>query len=236
MTSTAKLALPLLQPSQAQKHVTVNEAISRLDALTALTLLSCSQPIPPTGPAEGAAYGVPVGAGGAWAGRAGAVALFLNGGWDFVTPARGWRAWIADENAGAVHDGTAWRSGAVALSPNGAGSFLMVREFDHVVTSGTTSATAVPIPAHAMVFAVSARVIATLTGTLTSWRLGNAGAADRFGSGLGMSVGSFARGLLASPMSYYADTPLLLSATGGSFAGGSVRIAIHYYQPALPGL
>ena len=33
MTDTANLLLPLLQAAQAQKHVTVNEALLRLDAL-----------------------------------------------------------------------------------------------------------------------------------------------------------------------------------------------------------
>ena len=32
MASTAQLALPLVAPAQAQKHVTVNEALARLDA------------------------------------------------------------------------------------------------------------------------------------------------------------------------------------------------------------
>jgi hypothetical protein len=236
MTSTAKLSLPLLQPSQAQKHVTVNEAISRIDALAALTLLSCSQPAPPSVAAEGAAYGVPVGASGDWAGKAGTVALFLNGGWDFVTPERGWRAWIADEHAQAIHDGTGWRAGALALAPSGAGSFLKIREFDHAVTAGLTSSTAVSIPAPVMVFAVTARVIVALTGTLTSWRLGSAAATDRYGTGLGTAAGSYAHGLLATPMTHYADEPLLLGAEGGSFSGGTVRIAIHYFEPALPGL
>ena len=32
MTDTSQLGLPLLEPAQAQKHVTVNEALVRLDA------------------------------------------------------------------------------------------------------------------------------------------------------------------------------------------------------------
>ena len=34
--NTARLGLPLLQPAQAQKHVTVNEALMRLDGLVNL--------------------------------------------------------------------------------------------------------------------------------------------------------------------------------------------------------
>jgi hypothetical protein len=44
MTETANLALPLVQPAQAQKHVTVNEALARLDGLTQLTSFRSARP------------------------------------------------------------------------------------------------------------------------------------------------------------------------------------------------
>ena len=47
MGETANLGLPLLQPAQAQKHVTVNEALVRLDAALHLSLLSISTATPP---------------------------------------------------------------------------------------------------------------------------------------------------------------------------------------------
>ncbi len=236
MTSTVKLSLPLLQPSQAQKHVTVNEALSRLDGLTALILVSRSQATPPAVATEGAAYGLPADASGAWEGKGGAVALFLNEGWVFVSPTRGWRAWIADENAPAIHDGANWRAGALALSASGAGCFMHVREFEHAVAPGATSLTSVPIPGPVMVLAVTARVIEPLTGTLSGWRLGSADAEDRFGSGMGLAAGSFANGLLSTPMTYFEPEPLLLTAEDGEFAAGVVRIAVHYFEPSLPGL
>ena len=236
MSSTAQLDLPLLQPAQAQKHVTVNEALARLDALAALVLASRSIAAPPAEAEDGAAWAVPAQPTGAWEGQGGRIAIRANGGWVFVTPHCGWRAWIADEHGAAIHDGTAWRGGALALSPSGAGTFVKVREFDHALTSGTTSTTAETIPANVLVMAVTARVIDTLGGSLESWRLGNPGSASRFGSGLGVQTGSFARGLLSPPMAFYEATPLRLSATGGSFDGtGAVRIAIHYFEPSLPG-
>ncbi len=59
MDDTAQLGLPLLQPSQAQKHVTVNEAFARLDALTELVLASRTLATPPTLAAESTVYAVP---------------------------------------------------------------------------------------------------------------------------------------------------------------------------------
>ena len=44
---TARLQMSLLQPAQAQKHVTVNEALMRLDGLVNMVLQSTSVAIPP---------------------------------------------------------------------------------------------------------------------------------------------------------------------------------------------
>ena len=37
-------------------------------------------------------------------------------------------------------------------------------------------------------------------------------------------------------MTYWGAAPLLLTATGGVFAGGRVRIAVHYLDLSLPGM
>lgn len=237
MTNTSRLDLPLLQPSQAQKHVTVNEALTRLDALTMLVLEARGASTPPSDAPDGAAWGLSDAPEGAWLGQGGRVAIRQGGGWAFAIPRRGWRAWVSSEGSQAVFDGVSWRGGALALSPSGAGSFLRVKEFDHTVSAGSVSQTDAVIPANVMLFAVTARVTSTLPGTLTSWRLGVQGAAERFGSGLSPQAGAFARGLLGTPMAYYAPTPLRLGAVGGAFTGGgTVRIALHYYEPSLPGL
>lgn len=71
MSETAQLGLPLVQPAQAQKHVTVNEAFARLDGLTQLVLSSTTVTVPPSGLADGVSYGVPTGAVNEWAGHGG---------------------------------------------------------------------------------------------------------------------------------------------------------------------
>jgi hypothetical protein len=236
MSNTAQLGLPLVQPAQAQKHVTVNEAMARLDGLVQLVLKSVTLTTPPAVVADGVCYGVPAGGVNAWAGQDGKIAIGKNGGWDFAVPHRGWRAIVEDTGAPALHDGTSWLIGQVTMSPKGAGIGLRVREIDHVIAAGAQSATVSVIPANAVVFGVTARVITAITGTLTSWQLGNPGAVGRFGSGLGLAQGSFARGVLSQPTAFYGPEVLQLDATGGSFAGGVVRCSVHYLDLSLPSL
>jgi len=59
------LSLPFIQPSQAQKHVTHNEALRLLDAVVQLTLQSLSQQTPPSLAIDGQVYALPAGANGA---------------------------------------------------------------------------------------------------------------------------------------------------------------------------
>lgn len=227
MSRTAHLDLPLVLPAQAQKHVTVNEALARLDAVAQLRVISSGVGTPPGGVGEGASYLVPAGAGGDWAGMAGRIAVRANGGWVFLTPRAGWRSW--DESSAGVltFDGTDWVADALAVSPHGAGTAWRVIEFDHPVVPGATNTTAVTIPSHSQVVGVTARVVVGLSGAVTGWKVGIAGSADRYGSGLGVAAGSYLVGLSGSPVTYYSATPLLLTAEGAAFASGTVRLAIH---------
>lgn len=234
MSETLQLGLTLLQASQAQKHVTVNEALVRLDGLTHMTLQSVDTATPPGSASDGESYGVPASPTGDWAGHAGEVAIWSNGGWVFVQPQTGWRAWVVDRHAGALWDGAGWAIGGVTASTNRSVMGLSVLEFDHVIGSGATSTTGVDIPANAMVFAATARIHTAFTGTLTSWDFGVSGATNRYGSGLGLAQGSYVSGITGQPVTYYADTPLVLTAQGGDFAGGTLRVALHYFTATPP--
>ncbi|MFN6951043.1 MAG: DUF2793 domain-containing protein [Albidovulum sp.] len=236
MSNTTQLGLPLLQPAQAQKHVTVNAALARLDGLVNLTLVSRSLSTPPAVVIDGAVYGVAAGAVNEWAGQDGRIAIGSNGGWDFAVPRRGWRAVILDEGTVAIHDGGDWRKGMLSLSQHNAGLSVHVAETDHTVTAGAVSTTGALIPANAVVIGVTARVVAALTGTLSSWALGNPGAPGRYGTGIGTAVASFAKGMLGQPTAFYTPTALQLDAEGGVFAGGVVRIAVHYMEISVPDL
>jgi hypothetical protein len=96
---TPNFKLDYLEANQAQKHVTVNEALSTLDAMVQLTPVSASLATQPASPAEGAVYILPPGKTGAiWGAMTDhALAHFCDGVWREIMPRAGWRAYVLDQ-------------------------------------------------------------------------------------------------------------------------------------------
>ncbi|WP_233544967.1 DUF2793 domain-containing protein [Pseudooceanicola sediminis] len=105
--TSAILSMPYIQPAQAQKHVTHNEALTVLDAIVQLAVTDRDRTAPPASPTEGDRHVVAPGATGDWAGRDGAVAVSDAGMWAFHTPNPGWQAYVLDEDRVIT-----WRDGA----------------------------------------------------------------------------------------------------------------------------
>jgi hypothetical protein len=105
---TTNLQLPYILASQAQKHVSHNEALRLLDGLVQLSVRDRDLTAPPGSPADGDRYIIGSGATGDWAGWDLNVALWSDGVWQKLVPREGWRAWIADEEVLLVWDGAAW--------------------------------------------------------------------------------------------------------------------------------
>lgn len=232
---TGRLGLPLLQPAQAQKHVTVNEALVRLDGFVNLVLQSISQSSPPSTVIDGQCWGIPSDGQGAWAGNRGCIAIGSNGGWIFAEPSWGMSAFVADRGLQARYNGTTWVSGALILTSIGSGLSCGTAEAEISMGTGSSFATDLLIPAGAMVIGAVARVASAITGSLSGWQLGTAGYPDRFGKLLGTAEGSWARGMLGTPMTYYQTEPLILTAEGGTFAGGGrLKLAVHWWELRLP--
>jgi len=149
MAETGNLGLSLLEAAQSQKHVTVNEALSRLDGICQMVLSGVEVTAPP-GTVSGV-WAIGAGASDAWFGQDGRIAIASNGGWEFVTPKPGWKAHVESESADAVYDGTGWVLHAKTLSPSGAGILFETVETVHTITSGTESSTAAFIPGQSTV-------------------------------------------------------------------------------------
>jgi len=113
---TPNLNLPYIMPSQAQKHVTHNEAIRALDALVQIGVLEQGLETPPSAPAEGERHIVGDMPSGAWSGQAGRIAAFQDGAWAFYAPRAGWVAYVSSDNRLVVHDGAGWRPAQNGLS------------------------------------------------------------------------------------------------------------------------
>jgi hypothetical protein len=105
---TPNLSLPYILPSQAQKHVTHNDALRGLDALAQIAVTSRTHTSPPVAPSEGERFIPAVAAVGEWVGRDGHLASFEDGGWTFRTPRAGWLAYVVEDAGFVVHDGAAW--------------------------------------------------------------------------------------------------------------------------------
>ncbi len=236
--TTPNLALSLVMPAQAQKHVTVNESLLRLDALVQAQAQSRSLAVQPGVPQDGQCWLVPAGASGVdWAAMApGSLAIWRDGFWSEIAPRAGWRVHVLNEARDVVFDGASWHlAGAdtvLAESPGGARTRAILVADSVTGLTGTSVVTTMMIPARSIVFCVSVRTTEGITGA-TSFDCGIAGETSKFGGSLGVSAGASNLGVIG-PTAFYSDTALVLTANGASFTGGTVSLAIHAWMPDAP--
>ena len=97
--TTPRLGLPFIIASQAQKHITHNEALRDLDVLVHLTVEDNTLTTPPADAVDGQCYVVADGAIGDWSGRATQIAVRKDQTWHFYIPKEGWTCWLRSRNA-----------------------------------------------------------------------------------------------------------------------------------------
>ena len=105
-----RIKLPYIQPSQAQKHVTHNHALERLDVVTQLVVEAFGAVSPPASPPEGAIYALDTTPLGDWSGQSGLLAQWNGQNWLFISPSEGWRAWGIAEQEFRIFQAGAWQS------------------------------------------------------------------------------------------------------------------------------
>ena len=113
--TTPRLGLPFIIASQAQKHITHNEALRDLDVLVHLTVEDNTLTTPPADAIDGQCYVVADGATGDWSGRATQIAVRKDQAWHFYIPKEGWTCWLRSRNAMMVFEGYGWID---IISPN----------------------------------------------------------------------------------------------------------------------
>ncbi|MCM8729711.1 DUF2793 domain-containing protein [Hephaestia sp. GCM10023244] len=114
--TSARLALPLLNPGQAQKEMTHNEALALLDLAIGASVREIGVDAPPPVPAIGACWIVGPAPTGAWAGHTNAIAGWTGGGWRFVMPIEGMPVWVEAAGLPARFVAGTWQSGDIAAA------------------------------------------------------------------------------------------------------------------------
>jgi len=119
-------------------------------------------------------------------------------------------------------------TGSTALAQLALGAFGSALKFqiiEQLVTlSGATTTAPTQIPANCIVLGVGSRTVTTVTGA-TSYSVGVTGTTGQFGSTLNIAAGSTNYGIIG-PTGFYSATNLIVTSAGGSFTGGTVRLAI----------
>jgi hypothetical protein len=233
MTDTPRLSLPVIEAAQAQKHVTHNEALTLLDCLTQLAVESRALAAPPTSPVDGSSYIPAAGATGAWSGWDNQLALYSGGGWLHLAPVAGLKAWVRDERLTLTYEDGIWRDG-IALTANGGRVTLRAKE-EEVTLAGAYAETADAgfIPNRAIVLGVASRTTLAISGA-TSYGVGTASNSTQFGDLLGVALGSTNIGVIG-PAAIYADTRVRVTANGGGFTAGKVRLVVYFLEMSAPG-
>lgn len=157
--ATARLNLPTIRPGQAQKESSHNEALTLIDFVLQASAVSLGLNVPPSAPVVGQAWVVGLTPSGAWAGQAGRLAGWSDGGWRFVVPVEGMCVWIVEAAEIARYSDGAWVLGEIR------GARVMVGGKQVV---GAQRA-AIPAPAGGVMIDVEARgaidaILATLEG------------------------------------------------------------------------
>jgi hypothetical protein len=121
--------------------------------------------------------------------------------------------------------GQGFMPASVNLAAAAHGASIQMQVLEQTVNlSGASTNASVPIPANCIVLAVGARVLTAITGP-TSYQIGISGNLSQFGSLLSLPAGSSNFGLIG-PTAFYTNTTIIITAAGGSFTAGQVRLSI----------
>lgn len=117
MSNTANLNLMLVAANQAQKEVTVNTALTTIDAILNCGAISFGVDTPPVSPIAGDLYIIGSSPTGAWADKANQIAYYQSG-WKFIVPKESMAIWVNDEDVLYRWDGSIWSDAHFKLGIN----------------------------------------------------------------------------------------------------------------------
>lgn len=128
---TPRVGFPMLFSGQSQKEATINEALLLLDIVLGAGVRGVRND-PPASPVNGDVWIVGNLPNGAFTGHVDALAGWTEGGWRFITPKNGWRAYdLAAEQNLLFSDG--WQAAIEPASPSG-GAVIDLEALDAINT------------------------------------------------------------------------------------------------------
>ena len=134
-------ALPMLQAGQAQKELSHNEALVRLDAIVQASVSAVGLDTPPADPAPGQSWITGDAPSGAWSGQARALASWTTGGWRFVAPREGMAVWNGAQACVVRYRDAAWRSGELRGAQVVIDGTVVLRQRQPAIAAPTGGAT-----------------------------------------------------------------------------------------------
>jgi len=152
--TTPNAGLPELTSNAVQQYITVNTALSIIDALLQMPVIDKDLAAPPGSPADGAMYIVAGSATGAWVGQTGKLALYRSStaAWTFIAPKSGYKFWVADEATYYRYNGSNWVvdvaiTGETAInSQSGTTYTLVIGDAQYCVEMNNAASNTLTIP------------------------------------------------------------------------------------------
>jgi len=231
MSQSGRLGLPYIVTSQAQKEVTHNDSLNRLDAFVTPVVADLTD-TPPGSPAAGDLVIVGTSPTGVFVGQNNNIAQYLTGGWIFYTPFKWMDAVVESLDSRMAYDGSGWIPFGLIMKDTG--EYLRVghQQEDVTVSSGAFVDTTITVPNRSILLTVNVRVLTAVTGA-TSFDVGISGETGKFGGSIGIGQDSTNIGIIG-PTAFYSDTAVRLTANGANFTGGVIRTTMQYLQPRGP--
>lgn len=140
-------------------------------------------------------------------------------------------AWVTHNSALDVLDAALAAAGP-AVSPAGVKLKLAVAEVVLPALSGASVTASALIPTRAIVLGVVSRVTTAVTGA-ASFDVGDAGDPSRFGGSLSVLLDGENVGVVG-PYAIYAPLDVIVTANGGAFTGGAVRLTALFATVETP--
>lgn len=229
---TNKLKLPYILTAQSQKEVTHNHALERLDMYVTpvvKTIISSPPPTPITGdthlisssPEEGI-----------FTTHKNQLAKASEGGWQFYAPFTWMDIWIESSGDRLLYDGKKWVPFALLRKPSGE-TLLLQHQEEMLSLHSSSLNTTMKLPDRSLVIAVNIRVKETIEG-VPAFHVGIENDITRYGNSIGVTKDTTNIGMSYHPITYYADTPLVVTAKKNTFTAGILHITTQYFQPHGP--